>query len=237
MNKVFRTRTFGWLAGLAFVAMAAHGAWAQKDTELHGRKWQPLPPTAHVVVTVIKGFNGKPLPNAAVIFHAIRNGVNDGNLEVKTDPEGKATIDVIEQGSHVTIQVIASGFATSATEMDIDGPSKELEVKLIRPRAQISTYVDNDGKAAQVKPGVQEPMHTSPAPSAKINAPMTPSGTPSDPTKPTAMPVGNPTQIPGPLNAPPGTQNLPTQPGAPTTTAPPVAPPPTGTVPPAGTPK
>jgi hypothetical protein len=238
MKQFFVTKNFGWLAGLAIAAMAVQGAAAQKDTEQHGRKWQPLPPTAHVVVTVLKGFNGKPLPNAAVIFHATRNGVNDGNLEVKTDPEGKATIDVIEQGSHVTVQVIATGFATSATEIDVDGPSKELEVKLIRPRAQVSTYVDNDGKAAQVKPGIQEPAHTSPAPSANINAPMTPaSGTPSDPTKPTAIPVGNPTQLPGPLNAPPGTQNLPTQPGAPTTTAPPVAPPPTGTVPPAGTPK
>jgi hypothetical protein len=238
MNKVFGTTKLGWIVGLAVTAMTLQVAAAQTDTEQHGRKWKPLPPTSHIVVTVLKGFNSKPLPNAAVVFHAVRNGVNDGNLEVKTDPEGKATIDVIEQGSHVTIQVIATGFATSATEMDVDSPSKELEVKLIRPRAQVSTYLDNDGKASQMKPGVQEPKHEAPAPGAALNAPMTPaSGKPSDPTKPTAIPAGNPTQLPGPLNAPPGTQNLPTQPGAPTTTAPPVAPPATGAVPPAGTPQ
>jgi hypothetical protein len=132
--------------------------------EQHGRKWKPLPETSHVVVTVEKGFNGKPLMNAAVIFHATLNGQNDGNLEVKTDPDGRAVIDVIEVGSHVTVQVIANGFATSSTEMEVDGPNKELLVKLQRPKAQVSTYVDNDGKPAQVTPGIQERVIPKPAP-------------------------------------------------------------------------
>jgi hypothetical protein len=235
MKKVFVASGAVWILGFAVLAALVPVACAQDDAQQHGRKWKPLPPTSHIVVTVVKGFNGKPLPNAAVVFHAVRDGVNDGNLEVKTDPEGKATIDVIELGSHVTIQVIASGFATSATELDVDGPSKELEIKLLRPRAQVSEYLDNDGKPAQVKPGVQEPAHTTPAPGATLSSPMTPGG--GSPTKPTAVPAGNPTQLPGPLNAPPGTQTLPTQPGAPATTAPPVAPPANGTVPPAGTPQ
>jgi hypothetical protein len=141
--------------GLVVVFAAVSSGAAQ--SEVHGRKWKPLPPTAHVVVTVKKGFNDKPMPNAAVIFHAVRDGENDGNLEVKTDPEGKATIDVIEVGSHVTLQVIANGFATHAEEFDVTGPQKELEVKMLRPQAQVSSYVDNTGKASDVKPGVQEP--------------------------------------------------------------------------------
>ena len=147
----------GWTAGLALGMAMVSVAGAQ--SEGHGRKWKPLPPTAHIVVTVVKGFNGKPLPNAAVVFHAVRDGKDDGNLEVKTDPEGKATIDVIEVGSHLSVQVIASGFATSAQELDIDSPSKTLEVKLLRPRAQVSVYQNNDGRAFEVKPGVQEPPH------------------------------------------------------------------------------
>ena len=149
--------------GMALATIAVAGA----QTGGHGRKWKPLPATSHIVVTVLKGFNGKPLPNAAVVFHAVREGKDDGNLEVKTNPEGKATIDVIEVGSHLSVQVIASGFATFAQELDVDGPSKAIEVKLIRPRAQVSQYEDNDGKAAQVKPGVQEPPHpVKPAPQA-----------------------------------------------------------------------
>jgi hypothetical protein len=147
-----------WGATAALVCLfAVHGGLAQ--SEQHGRKYQPMPPTAHMVVTVQKGFNGKPLMNAAVVFHAVREGKEDGNLEVKTDEDGKATIDVIEIGSHVTVQVIANGFATYAEQIDVDGPSKELLVKMQRPVAQVSKYTDNDGKPADVKPGVQEPAH------------------------------------------------------------------------------
>lgn len=146
------------LAGFVAV-VGAGGVSGQAQQERHGRKWKPMPDTAHIVVTVEKGFNGKPLENAAVVFHAVREGRNDGNLEVKTDPDGRAVIDVIEVGSHVTVQVIANGFATAARELDVDTANKELLVKLQRPRAQVSTYTDNDGKAATVKPGVQEPPH------------------------------------------------------------------------------
>jgi len=105
---------------------------------------------------VEKGFNGKPIQNAAVIFQETYQGRNGGSMEVKTDPDGRATIDVIEIGSHVTVQVIANGFATTAREMDVDAANKELLIKMERPRAQVSTYVDNSDKPSQEKPGVQE---------------------------------------------------------------------------------
>jgi hypothetical protein len=122
----------------------------------HGRKWQPPPPTAHVVIKVVKGFNGKPFENAGVVFHAVRNGKDDGNLEVKTDPDGNATIDVLEVGSHVLVQVIAEGFATSASEFDLTSAGYQATVKLRRPQAQVSTFVDNDGKLSPTQPGTQE---------------------------------------------------------------------------------
>jgi hypothetical protein len=175
----------GWCsiwAGCAVVLVA--GGLSGQESE-HGRKYKPMPPTSHIVVTVEKGFNGKPLQNAAVVFHAVRNGQNDGNLEVKTDPEGKATIDVIEIGSQVTVQVIANGFATYAGEMNVDGPSKELLVKLERPKAQISDYQNNDGKISDVKPGVQEHVVTKP--------PSPPSAPPPAATPvPSAAPSGPP---------------------------------------------
>ena len=143
---------------VCFVGLSVASA---QDSE-HGRKYKPMPPTAHITVTVEKGFNRKPIMNAAVVFHAVRDGHNDGNLEVKTDEDGKAVIDVIEIGSKVTVQVIAEGFATSAQEMDVSGPTETLLVKMQRPRAQVSAFEDNTGKAAQVKPGIQEPPHEQP---------------------------------------------------------------------------
>jgi hypothetical protein len=192
MKLVFQSARMGWAAGLAMALAMVSVASGQNDQ--HGRKFRPLPPTAHVVVTVVKGFNGKPLPNAAVVFHAVRNGKDDGNLEVKTDPEGKATIDVIEQGSDVMVQVIADGFATYAQDLMVDGPSKTLEVKLIRPREQISQYSDNDDKPAEAKPGVQEPPHN-PAPGGASAGQTKPAATPL-PTNPppagTPLPPGSP---------------------------------------------
>ncbi|HTV09736.1 MAG TPA: carboxypeptidase-like regulatory domain-containing protein [Candidatus Aquilonibacter sp.] len=122
----------------------------------HGRKWQPPPPTASVVVNVVRAFDGKPYENAGVVFHAVRNGKDDGNLEVKTDPDGNARIDVLEVGSHVLVQVIATGYATAATEFDLPADGKHLSIKLRRPQAQVSAFEDNDGKLSQTQPGTQE---------------------------------------------------------------------------------
>ncbi len=126
--------------------------------EKHGRKYKAPPETSHIEVTVLKGFNKKPITNAAVVFHPIKDGVDEGNLEMKTDPDGKAVIDVIPTGSHVRIQVIADGFATFAEDYEIPEASRSIVISMQRPRAQISAYVDNEGKPAQIKPGVQEPV-------------------------------------------------------------------------------
>jgi len=147
------------LLAATIAAPATHAA-AQE----HGRKWQPPPPTAPVVVNVVKAFNNKPFENAGVVFHAVRNGKDDGNLEVKTDPDGNAKIDVLEVGSHVLVQVIASGYATEAAQFDLPAEGKQLTVRLRRPQAQVSEYENNDGKTSQTHPGVQERVIPKPAP-------------------------------------------------------------------------
>ena len=144
----------------AFAPVLTLHATAQDDHQ-RGRKYKAPPDTAHIVVDVTKASNGKVIVNAAVIFHPTKDGKDEGNLEVKTDPEGKATIDVIPIGSTVTVQVIANGFATFAQDYTIEGAQKEIGIKMIKPRAQMSAYTDNAGKAATIKPGVQEPNRPS----------------------------------------------------------------------------
>jgi len=162
------------LAG-ALLSASVPAALAAGSPQEHGRKYKPLPDTAHVAITVLKGFNDKPFPNAGVVFHAIREGKDDGNLEVKTDPDGHAVIDVLEVGSHVLVQVIAKGFATYATDFDLTSEGKELTVKLQRPRAQVSTYAENEGKPAQVRPGTQE--RVIPKPNSATNPATNPGST------------------------------------------------------------
>jgi hypothetical protein len=151
-----------------------------------GRKYKSPPATSHIEVTVVKKFNGKPIMNAAVIFNPSMDGKDEGNLEVKTDPDGKAIIDVIPTGSTVRVQIIAQGFATFAEEYEVTEPSKEISVSMVHPREQISSYENNDGKAATRKPGVQEPVRPT-TPAAKP-APSAPPATPQQPAAPNSTP-------------------------------------------------
>lgn len=144
--------------------MLCVAASAQDAPARRGRKYKAPPPTSHIEVEVTKKFNGKPIMNAAVIFDSKLDGKDEGNLEVKTDPDGKASIDVIQTGSTVRVQVIATGYSTFAQEYLVDGPSKSIAVAMVHPQAQVSSYIDNDGKESTRKPGVQEPIRPTPAP-------------------------------------------------------------------------
>ena len=172
---------FSFAAGSCLPALA-------QDSAKRGRKYKAPPATSHIQVTVLKKFNGKPISNAAVVFDATLDGKDQGNLEVKTDPEGKATIDVIPTGSTVRVQVIATGFATFADEYIIAEPTRQIEVSMIRPQEQISAYQDNQGKNATRKPGVQEPIRpTNPATKPATPAPQT-TPPPQPPDAPDATP-------------------------------------------------
>jgi hypothetical protein len=188
------------------VSLAPRFARAQDDTttpEKHGRKYKAPPDTSRIEVTVLKGFNKKPIMNAAVVFHPTKDGIDEGNLEMKTDPDGKATIDVIPTGSKVTIQVIADGFATFAEDYQINEASRQILISMIRPKAQVSAYIDNSGKPSEMKPGIQDPIRPTPKP--KPATPATPSAPSS--TVPSA-------------SAAPGTTSAPTSAPTPSTTTP-----------------
>jgi len=112
---------------------------AQDETK-RGRKYTPPPPTSKITVTVIKATSGKPVENAAVIFHPMKNGKDEGNLELKTNEEGKAAIDVVPIGDTMTLQIIASGFQTFGEDYKITTDTKEIVVRLKRPQGQYSIY-------------------------------------------------------------------------------------------------
>jgi hypothetical protein len=96
--------------------------------------------------------------NAAVIFNPYKDGKDIGNLEVKTDPDGKASIDIIPTGSLVRVQVIANGFATFAKDYQVDESTKDIAIEMLRPREQVSSYRDNTDAPSERKWGVQEPV-------------------------------------------------------------------------------
>lgn len=145
------------------VVLATSGLLAQDSPVRRGRKYKPPPETSKITVLVTKKSNGKPIMNAAVVFNPYKDGKDIGNLEVKTDPDGKATIDIIPTGSLVRVQVIANGYATFAQDYQVDDPSKDIAVEMLRPREQVSSYRDNANAPSSRKWGVQEPVRPKPA--------------------------------------------------------------------------
>lgn len=128
-------------AVMAVVAMASP-ALAQKDKEQE--------PTSVVNFLVVKDDNGKPVRNAAVIMHAVdsKGKQERGDMELKTDPEGKANFDGIPYGM-LRVQVLAQGYQTYGEDFDVEKPKTEITIKLKRPQGQFSIYDDhpNDGNA------------------------------------------------------------------------------------------
>jgi hypothetical protein len=159
-------------SGLLFLSSGP--AFAFAGAGQHSRKYKAPPETSRIEIVVTKKSNGKPIANAAVVFNPTKDGKDEGNLEVKTDPEGKAVIDVIPTGSLVRVQIIADGFATFAEDYLVTESSRQIDVVMLRPQEQISAYEDNQGKSSARKAGVQEP--TKPTPAAKPGA--TPPATP-----------------------------------------------------------
>ena len=118
-------------------------AFAQEQ-DRRGRKYKAPPPTMKVDITVVRASSGKPIPNAAVIFHPVNEkGKVEGAMELKTDLEGKTTLDVIPVGSTVRLQIIANGFQTFGNDYIANADAKEITIKMERPKSQYSIYKGN----------------------------------------------------------------------------------------------
>jgi hypothetical protein len=93
---------------------------------------------------VIRDYSGKPIRNASVVMHPVeKNGKQSkGGLQIKTDPDGKASFDGVPFGK-LRVQVLASGFQTFGSDYDIDKASMEITVRMKRPVGQYSIYEDH----------------------------------------------------------------------------------------------
>jgi hypothetical protein len=118
---------------------------AQQGDSSRGRKVKIPPPAARIEVTVVRDASGKPVESAAVIFHPMEGERDKGAMELKTNEDGKAMIDVIPIGDTVRLQVIAKGFQTYGQDYKIDKSDMSMQVRLKRPGEQYSIYQNNNG--------------------------------------------------------------------------------------------
>jgi len=156
---------------------------AQDEGTQHLRKYKVPQPAARIEVTVVRDFNGKPIEDAHVIFHPIQGDKDKGELELKTNEDGKAVIDVLPIGDTVRMQIIASGYQTYGQDYKVDKAEMSMEIRMKRPGAQYSIYKDHttapkpDGGTG--KPA--NPPQDSPPPGGKSSGQSNPQSNSSQP--------------------------------------------------------
>src|SRR5215470_8703003 len=115
-----------------------------QDSAHRGRKYKPPPPTSKIEVTVLRDSDSKPIENASVIFHL--DG-EKGNMELKTNEDGKSVIDILPIGSTMRLQIIAKGFQTYGQDYKIEKSEMAVDVRMKRPARQYSIYEKHDESA------------------------------------------------------------------------------------------
>ena len=142
-SRRFRARLF---AILAVFALSLSVLTLSAQTDKRGRKYKAPPPTARIEMTVVRDSSGKPIENASVIFHELNEkGHDQGNMELKTNEDGKTIIDVIAIGTIMRVQVIAKGFQTYGNDYPVDKDQLAFEIRMKRPGEQYSIYKDHAG--------------------------------------------------------------------------------------------
>jgi len=146
------------IAGVIAALALTGSVLAQKDSDDE--------PTALMTFLVVKEDNGKPVRNAAVIMHAVnpKGKQERGDLELKTNSDGKADFDGIPYGK-LRVQVLASGFQTYGEDFDINQHQVNVTIKLKRPQGQFSVYGD------QPKDSNSPPKQDAPPPDQKTQKP------------------------------------------------------------------
>ncbi len=130
---------------VAVALVAATGiSLSAQDSAHRGRKYKPPPPTSRIEVTVLRDSDSKPIENAAVIFQLVGD---KGNMELKTNEDGKSVIDVLPMGSTMVLQIIAKGYQTYGKEYKIDKSDMTFGIRMKRPASQYSIYKDHDQAA------------------------------------------------------------------------------------------
>jgi hypothetical protein len=132
-----------FLLAAVFLACSVYCLASDKDKDKKQQE-DDVGPTATLNFVVLKDANGKPIRSASVVMHAVddKGRQEKGDLELKTDLEGKASYEGVPYGK-MRIQVLARGFQTFGADYEIDKPSIDISIRLRRPEGQYSVYEDH----------------------------------------------------------------------------------------------
>ena len=145
MTRLWRP-IFLWILIISFVAPAP-------------AKKKRADPLSTLNFVIVRDENGKPVRNAAVVMHPVDEGGKQvaNGLELKTNPEGKASYDGVPYGK-LRVQVLAPGFQTYGEDYEIHDLTMDITIKLKRPTKQYSIYEEHP------KPDTSAPPKQDPSP-------------------------------------------------------------------------
>lgn len=140
------------LLTVAVTLVAASGiSLSAQESGHRGRKYKPPPPTSKIEVTVVRDDDSKPIENAAVIFHTVDMSGDKGNMELKTNEDGKSLIDILPIGATMRLQIIAKGYQTYGQDYKIEKAAMNVDVRMKRPARQYSIYENHDDSSNSKK--------------------------------------------------------------------------------------
>jgi len=119
--------------------------------------------STNVRFTVLKDDNNKPVRNASVILHPVgKDGKQSrGGFQLKTDNEGKTASEGLPYGL-LRIQVLAPGFQTFGEDYDLNKPELDIQIRLKRPKEQLSVYEKPAAKPESAPPPTTPPAEPKP---------------------------------------------------------------------------
>jgi len=148
-------RAVGVAITIGMLAMVVAWAWAQDDED-EG-------PMSRMSFVVVRDSNGKPVRNAAVVLHPVTKKGKQamGGLELKTDDDGKTSIEGIPYGP-LRVQVLAPGFQTFGEDYRVDQAQTLITIRLKRPAKQVTSYgvqesAKKTGDAGKTEGNTQSP--------------------------------------------------------------------------------
>jgi hypothetical protein len=98
-------------------------------------------PLSKLQFLVVRDSDGKPVRSAQVVLHPVKakGKQAQGEFDLKTDPEGKISVDGIPYGT-LRVQVMAPHFQTFGEDYEINKPDFQITVKLKHPADPYSVY-------------------------------------------------------------------------------------------------
>jgi 5-hydroxyisourate hydrolase-like protein (transthyretin family) len=94
------------------------------------QRTSPLLLDTSEVRVMVRDTTGLPVRDAKVVMHVMKRGTDQGELEVRTDQDGRVEQDIIPIGNLVHLEILAPGYQAYRTDYQVNALVKNLVVRL-----------------------------------------------------------------------------------------------------------